>query len=167
MEGEGSTLSAKTKLDQLFKIEKMRNFSVDTRGLGVVGAILLIAAVVLGLIAGIAYLNNIIQPELRDSKRFKDMTSIVKALESYHKFAGNYPVSSSGAQVISPDSNLSNLLLSTRSTLTRLPRDPLHPKYEYKYRTDSAGKDYTITFCLETENETYEIGCENFITNTK
>lgn len=124
---------------------------------------LLIVVAIIGILsAATLVLLSDTRARGRDAKRLSDMREIEKALNLYHASHANFPVSVA-TTTLSGEDPLSNTL-EGENLITELPADPQHPTLTYRYQTDSEGKTFTLTFCLETDTiQTFRQGCSNTI----
>jgi len=84
--------------------------------------------------------------EVRDAKRKADLAQLRTAVEQYAvDNNGKFPIANT-------DSRNSNFMKDASKYLNNIPKDPLAPKYYYKYESD--GKTYKLTCVLENANDT-------------
>lgn len=124
---------------------------------------LLVVIAIIALLTAIGLVSyNTVQMKARDSRRVSDVQQIQTALGLYMINEGAYPVATATTTLDGTDS-VSNALIEAESFPT-IPLDPIHPTYSYAYRSNEAGTDYTISFCLETDSvENYDEGCGNTV----
>jgi len=122
---------------------------------------LLIVVAVIGILsAGILALTGDTKTKSRDNRRAEDMRQIQNALNIYFTDNNRFPVEPDPVTVTGSD-DFSNALVS-EGTIDTVPTDPLHPKKTYTYESSASGADYTLRFCLETDNiKGYSKGCDN------
>jgi general secretion pathway protein G len=122
--------------------------------------------VVLAIIAvlsaiGITQFSNA-QQKSRDVKRLSDVREIKKALNLYQIDNIRFPIQTTELTITGDDSF--STILEASGFITEVPTDPQHPGLSYTYQSNSAGSDYDIRFCLETDTvPNYSQGCGNTI----
>ncbi len=111
---------------------------------------LLIVIVIIGILALLIIPNITSAPKkARDTKRKTDITTVRKGLEEYYVSNNAYPVSAS-ATVIS--SALADLSTGAAPILKNIPADPKNTSpFQYLYTSD--GTTYTLTACLENDQD--------------
>jgi len=123
---------------------------------------LLVVLAVIAVLSSIAIVRfSSVQASGRDSKRLSDVSQIQKALGLYQIDNRFFPVQTSPIEITGEDSF--SLVLESAGVIPEVPTDPLSG-YTYTYQSNSAGTDYDIGFCLETDGiPNYSQGCGNTI----
>ncbi len=110
----------------------------------------------------------------RDSRRVSDVRVLEEALAMYIDKYSGYPIADVAVpgMAVNGSDGLS-ILLKNNNILLSVIADPLSGQpvegdtltYNYYYRTDSTGKNYMLTYCLETSSVlSQNQGCGNIIT---
>jgi prepilin-type N-terminal cleavage/methylation domain-containing protein len=135
--------------------------TLNSRGFTLVELLVVIA--IIGLLASIVLASlGTVQGKARDARRLEDMNAFQKALALYSATVGTFPVATATTTLDGSDS-VSVALLGAEVFPT-IPKDPIAPNYTYSYISNSIGTDYTLNFCLETnEIKGYTQGCGNYI----
>jgi len=125
---------------------------------------LLVVLAIIAMLASVIFASlGHIQKKSRDTRRIEDVTSIVKALELYQVGRSRFPVEVTEI-VLDGTDNVSTAIINDGAIPT-MPLDPIHPDYTYRYKSNTLGTNFTITFCLEGDSiPGYSAGCTNTIT---
>lgn len=129
------------------------------KGLVFLEIVIVVTLIIVGLIV-ISLVFGEVRTRARDDARMRGIAEIQKALTVYNIGAGRFPVEPEEI-VISEDDSFSQ---ATRREFVgrRMPADPLHPTYTYRYISNRDGSDYQLRFCLETNSiPGYNKGCGN------
>jgi general secretion pathway protein G len=104
---------------------------------------LLIVIVIIGILALLILPNITSAPKkARDTKRKTDLTAIQKGLEEYFVDNNVYPAS------------LNSLTLGSAPILKTVPVDPTNTgNYTYTYTPANSNTTYTLTACLENDQD--------------
>ncbi len=103
-----------------------------------------------------------VRKRARDSARVSEIAEIQKALSIYNISANRFPVEPEEI-IISEDDSFSQLM-QKEFAAKKVPADPLHPAYTYRYISNHDGSDYQLRFCLETNSiPEHKIGCDNIV----
>jgi general secretion pathway protein G len=104
---------------------------------------LLIVIVIIGILALLILPNITSAPKkARDTKRKTDLTAIQKGLEEYFVDNNVYPT------------NLSALTVGSAPILKTVPTDPTNTgNYTYVYTPANSNTTYTLTSCLENDQD--------------
>jgi len=131
----------------------------NTRGFTLIE--LLVVLAIIALLASVILASfSTTQVKSRDVRRMEDVDAIFKALELYHIGINHFPKSVATTTITGTDAVSTTLI--NASSINSVPTDPLYPDYSYKYKTNSIGTDFTITFCLEGDSiPGYSAGCNN------
>lgn len=111
---------------------------------------LLIVIVIIGILALLIIPNITSAPKkARDTKRKTDVTTVRKSLEEYYVSNNAYPVSASATNITTALATLSS---GSAPVLKTIPTDPKNASsYQYLYTSD--GTTYTLTACLENDQD--------------
>jgi len=125
---------------------------------------LLVVIAIIGLLTtGVLVFLDSTRTKSRDTRRMSDMQEIGKALGLYIINNDNFPVSAAPTTITGDDAV--STALEGDGVIVAMPTDPRHPTLSYTYQSDSAGRTYVLTFCLETDTiPGYAAGCDNTIT---
>ena len=124
---------------------------------------LLVVIAIIGILASIILASVASsQSKARDARRMEDVDTWQKALALYLTTSGTYPIVGATTTLTGTDPVSATLIAA--QALTNAPKDPQSPLYDYTYMSNSVGNDYTIGFCLETNNiKYYSQGCGNTV----
>lgn len=141
--------------------EKRYNTDMQNRGFTLVELLVVIA--IIGLLVSIVLASlGSVQGKARDARRMEDINSFQKALALYSATVGTFPVATATTTLDGTDAV--SLALLGAEVFPTIPKDPIAPTYMYSYSSNAIGTDYTIQFCLETnEMKGYAQGCGNSI----
>jgi prepilin-type N-terminal cleavage/methylation domain-containing protein len=139
-------MEKKIPIKHIFKKDRKEAFTLIE--------LLVVIAIIACLMAIVMVSLNQSKAKSRDAKRATDIQQIAQALALYHNIYQQYPCSASGCVnsevAISGSDNLS-VALRTEKLISTVPLDPLNNEtYKFWYR--SAGPDYTLRYCQETNS---------------
>jgi len=98
----------------------------------------------------------------RDAIRISEVIEIKKAISLYQIDNTLFPIETEEIIITGEDSF--SLAIENAGAMVEVPTDPQHPNFSYTYQSNSAGNDYDLKFCLETDTmSNYSIGCVNTI----
>ncbi len=133
---------------------------------------LLVVIAIIGLMAGIATVSvNSVRSKARDARRVADIKQVQNGLELFYSSIGTYPAAADGNLILGKDAGA--VALSSAATgfsaaadvgaevyLNPVPKDPQGTgSFIYTYvKPADAGKDYSITFKLETGTGSFTAG---------
>lgn len=121
-------------------------------------------------IAIIAVLSSIIMVVLsgtkeksRDARRVSDIHEIQNALNLYFTDNNRFPIINPSVDITGSDAF--SIEMKNAGVIPIVPVDPINtPPLVYSYVSSTNGVDYTISFCMETNNiQKYPQGCGNTI----
>ena len=96
----------------------------------------------------------------RDAKRKTDLHKLVTIMEDYYNDYGRYP-----PENIPPNGKIAGAPWGSSFSqyVSQLPKDPLSPRNEYYYQTDSTGKFFVIYAKLEniSDPDIARLGCQS------
>lgn len=124
---------------------------------------LLVVIAIIGVLASIVIASlGSTQSKARDARRMEDIDSWRKALALNLVTSGTYPIQTSTTTLDGTDPVSAVLIAS--GDLPTAPKDPQSPVYDYTYISNATGNNYTLSFCLETNQiKGYSQGCENHL----
>ena len=129
-------------------------------GFTIIELMVVIAIIALLSTIGIVQFSTA-QQKSRDVRRLSDAQEIKKALNLYQIDNTSFPIHPSSIIITGDDAF--SLALEASGAITDVPIDPL-VGFIYTYQSNSAGTDYDISFCLETNTiANYSQGCGNTI----
>lgn len=132
------------------------------KGLTVIGLAVVTVIIALFAVVSLVVLNEV-RLNSRDAARISDVREIESALSLYHKSRGRFPIAASEIAITGDDSV--SQALEGNLLVVKMPTDPLHDTYTYRYRTDGSGSTFILTFCLEGNgSDHFSKGCDNSIT---
>jgi general secretion pathway protein G len=113
---------------------------------------LLIVIVIIGILALLIIPNITSAPKkARDTKRKTDITTLRKGLEEYFVNNNVYPASSGSIGAVGV---LAELQAGTAPIVKTLPLDPKNASpYTYVYTPANSNSTYTLTACLENDQD--------------
>ena len=134
---------------------------MQTRGFTLV-ELLVVIAIIAALSSAVLVSLAGTQAKARDTRRLEDMASLQKALQLYLISHGHYPIQTS-TTLTGTDPVMSALIAD--GVIPSTPTDPSAPITQYSYVSNEIGNDYSLGFCLETNDmEGRASGCGNSLT---
>jgi len=160
--GGGANVERKT-----FDMRKTENGGMGVSSLNKRGFTIIELLVVIAIIAVLSSIIMVVlsgtKEKSRDARRVSDMHEIQSALNLYFTDNNRFPIITSPITITGSDAF--SVEMKNAGVISRVPVDPVNTGTSvYSYVSSTSGVDYTISFCMETNNiQKYSQGCGNTI----